>query len=44
MRGGAVAPLPGLQVVEQPPDVREQHITDLRLLVERRVYLGKRVL
>jgi hypothetical protein len=41
---GAVALLPAFQIAEEPSDVREQQITDLRLLVERRVYVRKRVL
>jgi hypothetical protein len=35
----AVALLPDLQIVEQPPNVGQEQVTDLRLLVERRVYL-----
>jgi hypothetical protein len=40
---GAVALLPGFQIVEEPADVREEEVADLGLLVERRLDLRKRV-
>jgi hypothetical protein len=32
---GAIALFSGFQVLEEPPNVSEEQITDLRLLVER---------
>jgi hypothetical protein len=37
----AIALLPNLQIVEQPPNIGEQQIANLGLLVERRLDLGK---
>ena len=39
----AIALLAGFEVVEEPPHVRHEQITDLRFLLERWVDLGKRV-
>jgi hypothetical protein len=41
--GGAVALPPDFEIVEQPADVGEEKVADLRLLVERRLDFRKRV-
>jgi hypothetical protein len=42
--GRAISLLVAFQVGEEPTNVGEQQIADLRLLLDRRVDLGKRVL
>ena len=42
-KGRAVTLLPGFEVIEEPTDVGEEQIADLRLLMERGLDLGERV-
>ena len=39
--GGAVALLPGFEIVEEPADIGEEEVADLGLLVERRLDFAK---